>query len=228
MPVSETIGAHQRHLLRRRDNPLFPPALRQVDAAALAAAQMRDSQERESFLAGFRRLLEQASSLKPNEESEVLLELKGRLDEAYTRSASLGGDVAAIKQALVRLTSVIMNAIRQGASQDPLALQELEQEQLARQSHYQLLEQPLAADLMRPDSPVNAEELVPTLLSASSAELEAVLWLFEAGELGMLCREGRGLLVQCQEAGHALPRAWGNLERMEQALAKEGQSPRIN
>lgn len=224
MAPNEHIGAHQRHLLRRQDNPLFPAHLRLVDAASLDAARARDAEELQAFAVSFRQLLEQATGLKPNEESEVLLELKGKLDEAYTRCASLGGEVVQLQQAVARLTGVIMTAIRSGAGQDPQALQELEQEQLARESHYRLLEQALVADLMRPDSPIGAEELVPTLLSEDEAGLEAVLWLFEPQALAALCQEGRSLLAQ-QSAGAAEPvlaRARSNLARLEQALGQGG------
>lgn len=222
MSARENIGAHQRHLLRRKDNPLFPSHLRHVDAASLAAAVARDDEERQAFIVGFRQLLEQATSLKPNEESEVLLSLKGRLDEAYTRCASLGGDVATLQQALARLTAVIMNAIRAGARQDPQALQELEQEQLARDSHYHLLEQPLVADLMRPNSPITVEDLVPSLLSESTEGLEVVMWLFEANELSEICQQGRDILSQCQESGPIVAQARRNLERLELLLAQVG------
>lgn len=199
-------GCHERHLLRRRDNPLFPAALRQVDAAQLAAARRRDAAERAEFEQQFRALLEEAAGLKPNEGSEVLLDLKARLDQAYTRLASLGGDTAALKQGLRRLTDSIIAAVQRAAAGDPLAAEELAQEQLARQQHYRLMEAPLAADLMRADMPLSAEELAATLLSAPADELEAALWLFGPEELAVLCREAEELAATTAAARDNLAR----------------------
>lgn len=199
-------GCHERHLLRRRDNPLFPAALRQVDAAQLAAARRRDAAERAEFEQQFRALLGEAAGLKPNEASETLLDLKARLDQAYTRLASLGGDTAALKQGLRRLTDSIIAAVQRAAAGDPLAAEELAQEQLARQQHYRLMEAPLAADLMRADMPLSAEELAATLLSAPADELEAALWLFGPDELAVLCREAEGLAATTAAARDNLAR----------------------
>jgi len=189
-------GAHERHLLRRKDHPLFAPGRRVVDAAALAEARRRDQAEREAFELLFRALLEAAASLKASEESEVLLELKARLDQAYTLLASLAGEHEPYRQGLRRLTDLLLSAVRRAAAADPLALAELEQERLAREQHYRLLEFSLVADLMRPESPVVPEDLAATLLSASAEELEAALWLFAADELAALEQAASALLEE--------------------------------
>lgn len=187
-------GAHERHLLRRQDSPLFPAASRQVDPVALTRARQRDTAERDAFGERFRGLLEEAAGLRPNEDSERLLRLKARLDQAYTLLASLGGDNASYKQALRRLTDILIVAIRRAAASDAVAVAELAQEQAAREQHYRLVEFPLVADLMRPESPIMPDELVATLLSVSCDELEAALWLFGPEELAPLCRDAALLL----------------------------------
>ena len=220
MPYSalEQPGAHERHLLRKRGNPLFGRAVdAETDNAAQARARVADEQERDAFMQRFQALLQQAMGLKPNEESEVLLTLKGALDEAYTRCTSLGGDLGPFRQGLARLTETVMAAVRAAAGTDPQAMMELDQEALARASHYRLLEHALVADLMRPDSVVPADELVPTLLSAQEDALEAALWLFDGEHLRKLGGEGRLLLSRCREQGVELPAAWRNLARLEQA-----------
>ncbi len=211
MPFNHPCGAHERHLVRRRGNPLFAVA---SDEADLAAARERDAAEAAAFNRRFQQLLQRAAALRPNEESEVLLQLKGELDEAYTYCRSLAGDRTPLLRGLERLTAVIMEAVRRGAAGDAQALAELEAEATARESHYQLLAQPLVADLMRRDSPVAADELVPTLLSAGAAELDAALWLFDDDQLAALCRSGRALLA-AQDAASVSAAAWANLERMQ-------------
>lgn len=187
-------GAHERHLLRRKDNPLFAPERRVVDAVALAEARRRDQTERDAFERQFRTLLEAAASLKASEESEVLLELKARLDQAYTLLASLAGAHEPYRQGLRRLTDLLVNTVRRAVANDPLALAELDQEQMAREQHYRLLESPLVADLMRSESPVAPEDLAATLLSASAEELGAALWLFAGDELTLIEQAASALL----------------------------------
>lgn len=188
-------GAHERHFLRRQDNPLFSTASRQVDSADLAVARQRDASELEVFVERFHELLEAAAALKPTEESDILLELKARLDHAYTMLASLGGDNEPFKAALRRLTNIVIGAIRNAAGNDAQALNELDQEQAAREQHYRLMEFSLTADLMRAESPITPAELVATLLSVPREELEAALWLFGPEELRPLCAEAATLLA---------------------------------
>lgn len=193
-------GAHERHLLRRKDNPLFAPEQRVVDAAALAEARRRDQAERKAFEVQFRALLEAAASLKPSEESGVLLDLKAPLDQAYTLLASLADEHEPYRQGLRRLTDLLVNTVRRAVANDPLALAELDQEQMAREQHYRLLEFPLVADLMRTDSPLSPEDLPAALLSAPVEELEAALWLFADDELAAIEHAASALLAWA-EAG---------------------------
>ncbi len=111
-----------------------------------------------------------------------------------------------------------MGAVRRGAGDDPQALQELAQEESARALHYQLLEQPLVADLLAPDSPVAAEELLPTLLSSEADTLAAALQLFDPQQLRTLVQEGHALLDGLQRQGRLPSAARERLALMEQAL----------
>lgn len=208
-------GAHERHLLRRQDNPLFAEASRQVDAVSLVMARVRDEAERKAFEEQFRLMLEEVIALNSTEESETLLRLKSRLDQAYTLLASLGGDNETYRHALRHLTDTLIMAIRRAASNDAMALAELDQEQAAREQHYRLLNYPLVADLTRTDSPVPAEELVATLLSVARDELEAALWLFEPTLLAQLYREAASLM-----ATEGMVRGRENLELMRTHLVQ--------
>ncbi len=200
-------GPRERHLQRRHANPLFGEAALRIDQADVDAAREADAIAQERFLADFRTLVQEAVELPPNADSDQVLAIKARLDESYTRVCALPGDHAAVREAIRRLIEVIMSAIRKSAAGDPLALQKLDEEEQARAFHMQLVEHPLVADLLLPDSPIGEDELLPTLLSEETEALEAAVNLFEPEQLVALHAEGERLLADLEAAGHDLRRA---------------------
>lgn len=216
---SDRPGARERHLQRKCDNPLFPPAARAVSQDQVTLARQEDVGELQAFQAELREAVEQAVNLRPTEESEVILRLKERLDRLYEQAAGLREDQAQARLALRQLVAVVMRAVWKGAGNDARAQAELEEEEQARAAHYALLEQPLVADLLRPDSPITAGELAPTLLSADAEALAAALTLFDADQVEALCGQAR-LLLQEQPAGDPrIDQAWLRLRQMESAAA---------
>ncbi len=215
LPFQEAPGRHERALQRRHLNPLFGNPPPEVSREELRAARLRDQEESIAFQRRLRELVVQAAGLSPSEPSDRILSLKEGLEQAYEEAAGLGGDQREAKGALRTLIEVIMRAIWRGAGDDPLAHQELAGEEQARQLHFELLEQPLVADLLHPRGPIAPEELVPTLLSAPTEALEAALQLFDADQLSLLASDGRRLLQTLEEAGLSLPTAWERLGRIQ-------------
>ncbi|OQX15067.1 MAG: hypothetical protein BWK73_07755 [Thiothrix lacustris] len=197
---SEQPGSHERHLLRKASNPLFPTALI-LDDDNLIDAQRLDHDALQSFNTAFRALLEETTSLTSNVDSEVILQLKDRLDRAYETASSMGGDTTAMKGAIRKLLSFMMASVRRGAGNDAQAHLELDQEEMAREAHFALLDAPLVADLLHPESPIHPDELVPTLLSADKDELQLALQMFDEVQLLAILSQGAALLEQLQGAG---------------------------
>lgn len=209
---STFVGMYERHLRRKDRNPLFGVPAPQFPPEAYAEARRLDNEEMRRFQTDMARVIQQAINLDANVESEVVLELRANLDQLYARCSGLGGNCGEHKQALRRLIDVVMNAVWQAAADDPMARMELEQEELARQQHFCLMEYPLISDLMRPDTPISQEELLPTLLQAEEDELEAVLWMFELEQLQAIRKDAEALLGQRLAEGVTLPEAWANLQ----------------
>ena len=214
-------GIRERHVQRRYNNPLFPEHRSHVTAGELHKARDDDHAELEAFHQQFQSLLERAVALKPNEPSEVILQLKADLDKAYAIASGLPGDQSQIKIGLQKLISVTMNAIWQGAGNDPLAHQELTHEEEARAAHFAHLRYPLVATLVRPDSPILAEDLVPSLLSAEPVELQGALWLFPPEQLADIVIEGHTLVTGLHDDQHR-ERAQQALQMIDNFLAESG------
>lgn len=197
---SEMPGRHERHLMRKHNNPLFPESERILTSDQLNEAQRIDHEELVAYIGELRTLVGEAVALGPHEQSDVILELKERLDKSYETACRLADDQTPNKEAIKKLVSVIMHAVWKGAGSDTLAHQELEQEEAARNTHYELLEHPLVADLLDPESPIGEKDLLPSLLSAKREEFESAVNLFDATQLGEICKQGDDLLQQLSQS----------------------------
>lgn len=214
VPFSQFPGRHERHYRRRLGNPLFPERPQAAEDAALLEMQRLDHDELLAFVTDLRSAVQRAVNLEPNAGSEVILELKERLDRLYETSAGLAEDHSDNQAALRRLLEVIMRNVERGAAGDPRALDELAQERAARAAHFALLASPLVADLLHPHSTISADELAPTLLSSAADELAAALQLFDLRQLDALYADARRCL-----AAVARPPA-GAVARLEQIAAQ--------
>ncbi len=218
MQFSEAAGIRERHLRRRYDNPLFSPARRRITQAELDDARLEDEREYQEFREQFHQLLHEAGEMAGSADTELVLGIKERIEQLYEQCAAFGGDHDKEKQGLLRLNEVIMGAVRRAAGDDPVAMEELEKEQTARQLHLQLLEYPIVADLLRDDTPIAAEDLVPTLLSEDPESVRVVMSLFEPEQQNQLQTEAERLVQHAEREGALEPRARASYEAMASPL----------
>lgn len=224
LPFTHKPGRRERHLRRRHENPLFAWPPEEVEPGTLLAAQKADHEEMEAFRAAFHELIARAVNLPADAGSDTVLALKQDLELGYEQSFGLPEDQARERAALRRLIALIMKAVRRSAASDPLAHQELTDEEEAREIHFRLLEQPLVADLLHPESPIAPQELAPALLSASTEEVEAALELFDRPQVEDLA-QASARLIECLEAEGltlTVPR-----QRLAQLLARLGPEPTV-
>lgn len=218
LQFSDRPGSRERHLRRRYDNPLFPHARRQITQADIDSARLADQHEYREFREQFRQLLQEAGEMAGSVETDLVLGLKERIEQLYEHCAAFGGDHAKEKQGLLRLNEVIMAAVRQAAGDDPLAIEELEKEQAARQLHLHLLDYPLVADLLRDDTPIEAQDLVPTLLSEDPESVRVVMSLFEPPQQAQLQTEAAHLVQRAEQEGVLAAQAQASYEAMASPL----------
>lgn len=217
LSFSERPGPRERQLRRRHGNPLFGAAA-DVDPEQLRQAKLADQAEARDFERAFPALLERALNLPPTAESDQVLALKEDLDKAYEQAAGLAGDQARLMEAINKLIGVIMRAVWKGAGNDSAAHEELRQEEEARRLHQELLEQPLIADLLNPDTPIPADELVATLLSETEPALAAALLLFDPSQLEALHTRASALVAGLDPAASIRDQAHRRLQQLEAAL----------
>jgi len=219
--LSQNPGRHERHFRRKLENPLFPRPT-EADVDVLLEAQRLDHEELLAFLTELREAVRAAVDLQPNEESQVILDLKERLDKLYEAASCLAEDQTGNKDALRQLIAVIMGTVRASAAGDSQAEDELQQEEIARASHFHLLEQPLVAELLHPQSLIEPDELAATLLSEDEGALKAALELFDVDQLMLLVGEAQQLLTAKDADNTPLPEARQRLAVMASRLQAQG------
>jgi hypothetical protein len=212
---SENPGAHERHLIRRNNNVLFGARPTEVDSDSLQENQKKDHDILQQFMSDFRDLMTQAVSLDLNEDSDVILKIKDRLDKMYAASVSVADDQSRVKESIKKLLAVIMQSVRQGAGTDSHALQELDQEDAARKANFAFLESNLVADILDPDSPIENVDLVPTLLSAEKDDLALAIQLFDEQQMEYVLSQSESLVTKLDAEGHDVKQAAENYVFME-------------
>jgi len=212
---SENPGAYERHLIRRHNNVLFGARQTEVDSDTLQENQKKDHDILQQFMVDFRDAMTKAVDLKPNEDSEVILEVKDSLDKLYATSASVADDQARVTDSIKKLLAVIMQSVRQGAGTDAHALQELDQEDAARDANMVFLESKLVADILDPDSPIDNDDLIPTLLCAEKDDLALATQLFDEEQMTYLLSEAEQLLNKLDAEGHDVKQAAENFVFMD-------------
>lgn len=194
IPFSKYPGRHERHFRRKLNNQLYPRPVDDYSADELLEVQRLDHEEIVSFLGNLRKLVEQAVSLKPNEESDVVLDLKAELEKLYETSCRLGDQQANNKAAIRDLLKVIMATIRSHAGGDSKAEQELFQEEMARQQHFAMLEYVLVADLIDPHSLILEDELAAVMLSEEEGQVKKALELLDQNQRLLLAEQAQATL----------------------------------
>lgn len=218
LKFSEQPGPRERHLKRKATSPLFPHE--SLDQSQVDQARQADENEQFEFMNRFQQLVQEAVNLKPETDSEVILNLKERLDQSYAHCCSLPGDHQQIKQAIIKLIDAIMGAVRAGAQDDPVALKKLDEEEIARRDHYAMHEYKIVADFMLEDCPIAEDEFIPTLLGEDGESFAAALNLFEPEHLASIYQHAKDFLQALTDQGIDTSDAMQRLQEMELFLTQ--------
>ena len=186
---SENPGAFERHFIRQNNNKaLFENA--DLSADSLKAQQAQDEKDVNDFQINLAALVQRAVDLEKQTDSQILLDLKSELEQAYTYACSLAGNQEQNKKALNQLIQVFIATINNQIGQDTLAINEMKMEKEAREIHFKMIENPLIADLLRENSPIPQDRLVETLLSETIDSCFQCLSLFQDEQIISLIESG--------------------------------------
>ncbi len=172
-------GAYERHIQTKYHNPLFPEPDQHLFNQEVEQAREKDQQDLRAFFEAFQDTVQEAVELSESVESDILLNLKEKLERLYVQSTSLAGDLSHHQEALQKLLSVCMTGIQKGAEQDPTALKKIQDELTARDVFFELLQNPFVGILLRGDEIVHESEMIPCILSEQADSIPQVMELFD-------------------------------------------------
>lgn len=211
-------GRCERHLQRKFSNVLFPEQDRKVSQNQVDTARELDEKELLRFSESYHTILQEIVELAQNVESELVLKLKQRLDQLYEQVCALGGDRTAEKAGLSKLHQAIDQAIAAGAAGDATAEAQLIQEAQERRIHWEMLQQPLVADLLRTDSPISQDDLLPSLLSEEAESFGITMGMFDPEQCRSLLDQAKTLL-KSREGESGLENARARVEFLQTLVA---------
>ena len=149
----------------------------------------------------------------------MILDLKADLDKSYETASTLADDQSGNKDAIRQLLAVVMSTVRSAAAGDPMAEQQLDEEEEARTQHFRFLEYPLVADMLDPDSCIEEDELVAVLLTEDEKSVGAILEILDSRQLVALVSQAQQLMAETEKPPQS---ATDRLEQLETALASLG------
>ena len=185
-------GAFERHIIRKHNNALFPNST--IDANERLEAQCKDSDEIKQFNESLQSVIQNCLSLDKSAETDDILKLKEQLDKLYEQSCGLAGEHTDKQQAIISVITPMMTSIEKAASDDPKAIEKLVDEKTARVMHFEMLKTAIVADLLRPDSPIQEDELTAALLSEEQPAFEIVMQLFSDEQKQTIYQDAKQLI----------------------------------
>jgi hypothetical protein len=156
-------GAHERHLQRRYQNPLFSAARRVVTAADVADARRKDAVE-------LRDLMTKVGAINlpddfPNNWNQYLGSIREEIDGLKKRTRQIGGETTKLMDHLNATRSDMMNIWRECTKNtNPENVRLYEIAEASAREYDQTFRGDFGEQLLRDDPCIPAGELAPSLL----------------------------------------------------------------
>lgn len=162
-------GCFERHLERRRQNPLFPIDRQDVSPIDIEYARQRDNEERSALRSrvvnSLHPLMEGPDSVDGRIAIDLLQNLHQLIQLVYQSDQGLEKEGVSLERGYQGLSESIRVA------RGPEYADHLDAAARALQGQIALFSTPLLATLSRPDSPMRPDELVPSLLGLPVSDM---------------------------------------------------------
>jgi hypothetical protein len=209
-------GCYERHLQRRHQNPLFPPASRVVTQEEVDAARTHDAAEAKAFHAEVWELVRASQKLSDPLTVRQAFEIRQKIDDLMDRAAELGGNLAKEEEMLSTLYEALISDVRRGLEQveNDEALQRLQKAEEFRTKFVEQVHNRFFAQMKREDSPIKPEEIVPSLLTEEPESIQLVMNILDDDTKNLFQREAIGIIKEAEAAGATVHQANKKLQAM--------------
>ena len=161
---SKNLGAFEQHLFRRYNNPLFPKNRRAITQAEIDQARSRDVQDFKRVKEEYINLLEDVNRLPDNMPSSMVTPLRVRIEDIIGKSMGVGGEAYHIALEAKKLRRILIKSFAEAISNNPNAYRALQKAEAFYHFYAQTYHIPFIRQMLRKDSPIPKEEIVPALL----------------------------------------------------------------
>lgn len=199
-------GAHERHLQRRHNNPLFTEDRRHVTVSEVYYARLRDVQAIEEVRRG---LVEVHEELKkgdlPYPWHPYLNGLREQIDELTDRVLSAGGD-AHLEKAAASMRANILEVWRIALGADAEGIASLDKAEAGHNEH-RAVRTPWTQQVTSAAKPIPEEEVTCSLLCESVEDIEKAVAYLGANSEAMTSFRGVALrtVMEALAQGHEVP-----------------------
>ena len=205
-------GAHEMHLMRRHNNPLFSPSRQTVSGADVYAARVRDAELRDEVRQAAILVRKELNETDlPSDWSGYLDDMRQRVDALMDKALRLGQSAADLEDHLGESRSFILDiwvGAFKGHPEKLAMLEDAEDAHRARQDA--MFETEWLRQVGNPERAIPAEELVAALLSDEPAEFAKSVRNLESDErlrssLLATRTDALGIVQPLLAAGRSLP-----------------------
>jgi hypothetical protein len=203
---SRNPGCFERHLQRKCGNPLFPPEVRDVTQREIADARKRDSIEAEDarnrFLALIRRIAANPGTVPTTE----ALDVRKEFDDLLTRAAEIGDVLKDDMPEIFQMYESVVRDILASSNGHPDLGRKLGNALTLSAERRKLFNNSFVAQLRRPDTPIQPNEVVPSLLGETPNTIRLMVEMLsdQPEVVGVLQRATAELMANSSEVRNIL------------------------
>lgn len=189
LPWSANPGCFERHLQRKHNNPLFPGPERLVTEEQITLARDRDRADALQLVEDVKVVQLAIAELEHPSLGDVD-RIRQRIDDLLHSAAQVGGDMSnRIVKMLDDTRESVMNAWCAGVGGNDKALEALEHAEAHQRLRTLVVNNPFVAQMLRKDTPIKPEDVVPALLCESPETIRIAMQVID-GDTRTRMRQG--------------------------------------
>jgi len=198
---SNNPGAFEQHLIRRYNNRLFPKSRRTVTQIEIDVAQDRDLKDYEKVGQDLTNIIEEIARFPDFVNSSKINELRECIDNLIEKCMGVGGNAYTTAHEVKELRRVIIKWWAKAVSSNPEIKHRLYEAEATYHQNIPRFEVPFITPMLRKDSPISDEEIVPALLTEKPETIASVIRFLAPDVRGSVQKTALVILKEAMQEG---------------------------